>query len=165
MSRLWAIAMGTVLILAACAIFHGREGEAPEVQEVPVPVAAAPAAFVAVETQPVLIDGEFEALLTEAKAKLPTREILLQKTEEELHQPPREVLDLGIEFGKIHDSLAAQPGLAPTGAKFFAECAGRDDLLTSVRAVCLRNARFWGATVTAPAEIEELAAVLPALKK
>lgn len=165
MSRAWGVAVSSVLILAACAMFRSGEEETLEAKAPPAPVEIT-VVPPAVESSPVLIDDEFELLLTEVRDQLPTRAILRNKTAEEVHQPPQELLDIGLEFGKIHDALALQPSRVPAGAAFFAECAGRDDLLTSVRAVCVRNARFWGVTVDGlPAEVERVAAALPVLKR
>lgn len=64
---------------------------------------------------------------------------LLKDPNRDLHRPPPELADAGAELGAIEDLLDDYPDLINEGLRFYKKCALKDELLTSLRALCLHN--------------------------
>ena len=64
---------------------------------------------------------------------------ILKDPDRDLHRPPPELADAGAELGAIEDLLDDYPNLINEGLRFYKKCALKDDLLTSLRALCLHN--------------------------
>jgi hypothetical protein len=86
--------------------------------------------------------------------KLPTREQMAKKTSEEVHFTPPEVLAIAEDLGHIADELKAKPELIPSGVEFFRGCAGRENVLEAVRAVCLKELQRWAPQAQPPIAVE-----------
>ncbi|NDD53330.1 hypothetical protein EBZ39_05570 [bacterium] len=68
----------------------------------------------------------------------PKKSVLKEK-DRELHKPPKELIDASGELGAIEDLLDKNPELTKEGLRFYRRCALKEDLLTSLRALCLHN--------------------------
>jgi len=55
------------------------------------------------------------------------------------HKPPRELVDASGELGALEDLLDKNPGLVKEGLRFYRKCALTNELLTSLRGLCLHN--------------------------
>lgn len=71
-------------------------------------------------------------------ADFPEKQIL-KNPDRDLHRPPPELADAGAELGAIEDLLDDYPHLVKEGLRFYRKCALKDELLTSLRALCLHN--------------------------
>lgn len=70
------------------------------------------------------------------------RKNILKEKERDLHKPPRELIEAGNELGALEDLLDKNPNLIKEGLRFYRRCALTDDLLTSLRALCLHNLKI-----------------------
>lgn len=84
---------------------------------------------------------EFRRLTDRVEAGLPTFNQVKNLREEELHHTPKILIQAGADIGDVAEAVAHNPELAPQAAAFYARCAHREELATTVRALCLANAR------------------------
>ena len=68
----------------------------------------------------------------------PKKSILKERGRDQ-HKPPKELVEASSELGTIEDLLDKNPNLAKEGLRFYRKCALKDELLTSLRALCLHN--------------------------
>jgi len=87
------------------------------------------------------IKAHFADQLAKLEQVLPTREIMKNKTIEEVHDTPQEVMDAGERMGLLKKAWIANPELKPQARDFYQSCASRADLLTPIRSLCLVNLR------------------------
>lgn len=64
---------------------------------------------------------------------------ILKERGRDPHKPPRELVDASNELGTIEDLLDKNPELVKEGLRFYRKCALTNELLTSLRALCLHN--------------------------
>ena len=96
-----------------------------------------------VEEKKALPEISEEELAVRSRAKellkdLPKKDIL-HKPDRDHHRPPPELTEAGAELGAIEDLLDKNPSLLREGLRFYKQCALQDEVLTSLRALCLHN--------------------------
>ncbi len=96
------------------------------------------------KTAPTYPPPGFEQTLKKAEGSLPTQAQLGKLRPKETHNTPALLFKAGTEIGKVAEAIEKDPSLAPQGMDFYAKCARRADLSTSVRALCLGNMRDLG---------------------
>ena len=79
---------------------------------------------------------KFAKKTRETLDSLPTVAKLRGLTEEEAHVNPAALNAAGDDLGQIAAEVQADPSLVPQAVEFYKSCAKRDDLPTSVRALC-----------------------------
>ncbi len=87
--------------------------------------------------------SEFQKVTAETLASLPKVEDLRGRTDAEVHHSPPELMAVSPSLGRIAQTLREAPELIPQGIEFYDACARRDDILTAVRVLCLRNLNYW----------------------
>lgn len=80
----------------------------------------------------------FRARAKEILKDFPGKEVLHQP-ERDHHRPPPELTSAGAELGAIEDLLDKNPHLLREGLRFYRQCALQENILTSLRALCLHN--------------------------
>jgi hypothetical protein len=87
------------------------------------------------------VQENFVANLEELKSQLPSQEALQKKTAAEVHDTPPEIVEAGFRLGKIKEQWLQAPHLRPLALQFYSDCFSGPSTVTSVRALCLSNAR------------------------
>lgn len=97
----------------------------------------------ALQTAPPKVESlvKFNWLAKKTLAGLPTTVALRKLPPEEFHETPRLIRQAGKELGAIAQWLEDEPSLKPAGALFYQACFQREDIASSVRALCLSNHR------------------------
>ena len=114
--------------------------------------------------------SDFQHLVNETLASLPNLEQLQNEKDNDFHHAPIELSKAGALLGEISQELINNPRLITQGIQFFKDCAQREEFLSSVRAVCLRDLQEWSkgrpeeneiVLSDYPADIRRIAANLP----
>lgn len=90
-----------------------------------------------------LSEREFAEFASRTLEKLPTRAALEDLTDEEVHGTPEVINQAGEELAKIARLASEQPELRSPAFRFYRDCAQRSELILSIRALCLSNARTY----------------------
>jgi hypothetical protein len=111
---------------------------------------------------------KFKSYLESSYIRLPTIASLRLSKDGDFHYVPAEVIQSSEIFGEIAEKLSRNPWLTQEALNFFSVCAGNEQLMTSVRAVCARNLKDWAhraqidiSKVQIPENISRIADVLP----
>jgi hypothetical protein len=99
-------------------------------QDVPAPAVPVPAK-----------PAQFREFLKTTLKTLPTEKNI--PNDEHLHHRPEAVANAAVPLGQLARLLTDNSLLIPDGIKFYRACAEKSELLTSVRALCLRNWIDW----------------------
>jgi hypothetical protein len=87
--------------------------------------------------------SEFVRLTQDTLAALPRREALRGKSSAEVHHAPSALLKASAPLARVDESIRTNPALTPQGIQFYYECAMTPEILTAVRALCLRNFKHY----------------------
>lgn len=85
----------------------------------------------------------FPQLVRRAWEAIPLKRDLQNRSSQELHESPPELLAAAEALGQIEEALSADRNLLAQGLKFFRDCAVNDQFPTSVRALCYHRFRGW----------------------
>jgi hypothetical protein len=96
---------------------------------------------------------EFHEIISRAYQVLPRVEVL--RIKRDLTRAPTELLKAGEPFAQIGDALKQDPSLAPQALEFYQACVGDEDFLFAIRALCLRDLRYWTGRVRGPGSFDE----------
>jgi hypothetical protein len=148
MSSRWAAAAGILSLVLAIAWTFLRTGNG-------LPPAAAPAVSdeagapadgaVATPTPaatPAGVRTDFPFLEDEAWKQI-DRAAQARPDPRDFEGLPRELAPVTAILGRIATALREDPTLVPQGIAFYRECAQQSSDLYSVRAVCLRDLKYW----------------------
>jgi len=144
-----------LLLLIAAVLFYLRCSNAPkplhneeapsalpgEKVTAPTPSAAAKSASAS---------PSFLPLLNE----LPRRALIENTSEEELHHGPPGLSQSSLALGKVVGEMKKDPAKIPAGVEFYRSCASDEDVLTAVRAVCLKRLGEWAPRAQPPIEVD-----------
>lgn len=83
---------------------------------------------------------EFTNHLAELFDQLP-RKGFAEKSNEEVHATPNEVLKNAIELGKVADLFSQKSALKPIAFNFYLKCANESEIIPQIRAVCYERAQ------------------------
>ncbi len=93
------------------------------------------------------IEKKTRVLISEAELSIPTFEMMKNKTTEEVHHTPKEIIESSRKLGALAEHLAGNPTLIPESLPFYASCALKKDALNPIRALCtyrlLRYKKNW----------------------
>lgn len=64
-----------------------------------------------------------------------------EKSNEDMHATPNEVLKSAIELGKVADLFSQKSSLKPIAFEFYLKCAKEGEILPQIRAVCYERAQ------------------------
>jgi hypothetical protein len=101
-----------------------------------------PSTEAAVATPPNEEHRAFKSFLTTSFDRLVLSNELLSKGHA-LHDTPSETYRDSESFGKIMDSVKANPELAPLAMDFYEKCALSDGVISPTRSVCLAHLKYW----------------------
>jgi hypothetical protein len=87
--------------------------------------------------------SEFVRLTQDTLEALPRLDALQGKTSAEVHHSPAAVLKASAPLARVDESIRSNPALTPQGIQFYYECAMAPEILTAVRALCLRNFKYY----------------------
>lgn len=111
---------------------------------------------------------QFRNYLETSYVHLPTIQAISLSKNGDLHRVPQEVLESSEVFGYIAEKLKSNPNLTKDALSFYNACAGNEQLITSIRAVCARNLIDWArkaridiSNAHIPEKILQIAIVLP----
>lgn len=115
---------------------------------------------------------EFRSHLANVQSSLPTRPDLQRLSSQEVHRTPKPIIDAGLKLSQIAQTLAQYPEWVPDAISFYRECSARDELASSIRALCFSNLESWAEKSgiefeeheLVPPRIRRLAADLRSLK-
>jgi len=82
-------------------------------------------------------DISFSTLADETLSRLPL--VAALDPGKDYHQPPAEVIEGGREVGVVAEWLEKHPDDKEMGKSFFHRCAEKEEVLTAVRALCLKR--------------------------
>ncbi len=82
---------------------------------------------------------QFENLLKETEAKLPTVSDIRKLPAEALHHTPLAIIKAGRELGLLKEVINAHEDYELEAMEFYKKCAEKEDSPTPVRALCLTN--------------------------
>jgi hypothetical protein len=155
----------TLLVFGALAIYQRTGSRAPEASQKPEPSAALSlAGHASGSSRSVLSTGkgekegspedprrrEFRELARETLRSLGRREDVRRLKSEEAHFFPEVLRRSALALGQIAEQVEAHPGLIPDAVAFYSDCAKSEELVHSIRALCL--ARFQHHAPDFPAE-------------
>lgn len=86
-----------------------------------------------------MTEAEFNSVLTETEAALPTIHDIRKLPPGALHHVPAPVIQAGRDLGLIKEILSVHPEYVTVANSFYENCAERDDRPQAVRALCLTN--------------------------
>ena len=113
---------------------------------------------------------EFARVSAEVANSLPTLAALREESRKDPHMTPPVLLNAGAELGRLVRLIQDHPELKRDGALFYRNCSNRDELPSSIRALCFSNltalSRSLGDgrllnSASVPMAIRELAEKLP----
>jgi len=116
--------------------------------------------------------SQFSALETDAFEKIERAEHA-DPALNDPEGPPRTLFPVTAVLGRIAVALRENPALVPEGIAFYRRCATQDSDLFSVRAVCLRDLKYWenrsGAaddsdSLNVPPDVSRIVGLLPAAR-
>lgn len=160
-----------------------RLGFESRVTEAPTPVAPSE-----IPTKDTVVGPAAKAKPTAPKAEAAADELrlttLTSRTLEKLQREPEPnpkrdshysrpgLFDTSREFGEIADRLQKDSSAIPEGVDFYRACATDERVMVPIRAVCLRNLRYWSNKAQPqipvndtefPDRLHELARALPSV--
>lgn len=103
-------------------------------------------------------------------AKLPRREVIAKASEEEIHHGTPGLQEGSAVLGTVLREMTHNEKAIPDGVEFYRRCAKDEDVLTSLRAVCVKRLGEWAPRANPPIvidfgefdpELRELADKLP----
>ncbi len=107
---------------------------------------------------------EFRTMTAKVAKDLPTKKSVQGISEKDAHTLPAPMVEAGRQLGLIAQAVANEPSLANDAYLFYEKCAGSDQYLDAVRALCFSNYKGYGSKLglavrneVAPAKIRELA--------
>lgn len=109
------------------------------------------------------IDSSFTDLVGEASSRLPKKTL---RTKGESHFVPAFVLEVAPALAKVQERMKSDHTAREAGIRFYSDCALADDVVTSVRALCLHLYRAWnGAGIpSVPANVAGTAKALEGME-
>jgi hypothetical protein len=106
---------------------------------------------------------DFRAHLVDVQKSLPTRSDLQRLSPKDVHRTPKPIVDAGLKLSQIAQTLAEYPEWAQDAIGFYRECSGRDELASSIRALCFSNLEPW--SEKSGIEFEEHQLVPPRIRR
>ncbi len=79
---------------------------------------------------------ELQILVRRAGDALPRRGQAQGEGDQDSHHAPQSVMMAAERIGQLVEHIELHPGRKPQAVEFFVECAGADQVLASVRALC-----------------------------
>lgn len=125
------------VLLVACAIF--RVGAPPPKRSAKAKGRGQAETVVETATSPKPVATPLIPRFRIALASLPEKRILGGAPSVEF--APRALMEASERLGRLRAELRDNPALLDEGLKFYRECANEEEVLTSIRAYCLRAVR------------------------
>jgi len=104
-------------------------------------------------------EKEFVSKLQNISSALPTIAQLQKLTESQVHRTPSPLVAAAESLGEVEEAVEANPSLRPHAIEFYQQCAIKDELASTIRALCYHNWKTHSreTELPIPAEIRDLA--------